>query len=155
MEFTAGNLNKFLFFKLPSAFWCGVRVKSIEANRCVVTVKHRWMNQNPFNSMYFGALAIGADIAAGIHTFYYAEKSNQKISFSFKDMKADFLKRAESDITFVSHGGNIIQSMLTDSKISGVRQNNHVMVLAYDDNQEIVAEFLMGVSLKVINLPTS
>ena len=29
MEFTPAKLNLFTFFKLPSAFWSGVRVKSI------------------------------------------------------------------------------------------------------------------------------
>lgn len=142
-------------FKIPMIGYVRPQLVSIDDETVKIKINLTRKSKNHLNSMYFGALAIGADIAAGIHTFYYAEKSNQKISFSFKDMKADFLKRAESNITFVSHGGNIIQSMLTDSKISGLRQNNHVMVLAYDDNEEIVAEFLMGVSLKVINLPTS
>ncbi|MDP5026664.1 MAG: DUF4442 domain-containing protein, partial [Flavobacterium sp.] len=53
MEFTPFKLNLFTFLKLPSAFWSGVRVKSISAEICEVTVKHRWFNQNPFNSMYF------------------------------------------------------------------------------------------------------
>jgi hypothetical protein len=53
MEFTPLKLNIFLFFKLPSAFWSGVRVKSISKEQCIVTVKHRWFNQNPFKSMYF------------------------------------------------------------------------------------------------------
>ena len=42
------KLNAFLFVKLPSAFWCGVRVKEITDNHCMVSVKHRWINQNPF-----------------------------------------------------------------------------------------------------------
>ena len=33
MKFSASNLNKFLFFKLPSAYFCGVRVKQIEDNK--------------------------------------------------------------------------------------------------------------------------
>ncbi|MDO8316602.1 MAG: thioesterase, partial [Flavobacterium sp.] len=36
MKLTASKLNKFLLFKLPSAFICGVRVKTIDENQCVV-----------------------------------------------------------------------------------------------------------------------
>lgn len=115
-----------------------------------IKVKLRRKSKNHLNSMYFGALAVGADIAGGIHTFYYSEKSGDKISFSFKDMKADFLKRAESDVIFESNGGNTIKSMLEKSKNSGERQNDQVKVIAYNENKEVVAEFLMGVSLKVL-----
>ena len=40
--------------------------------------------------------------------------------------------------------------MLEKSKNTGDRQNDHVKVIAYNENKEVVAEFLMGVSLKVI-----
>jgi hypothetical protein len=65
MEFTPSKLNTFLFFKLPSAFWCGVRTKVINENQCVVSVKHRWFNQNPFNSMYFAVQAMAAELSTG------------------------------------------------------------------------------------------
>jgi hypothetical protein len=65
MEFTPAKLNLFTFFKLPSAFWSGVRVKSISPEVCEVTVKHRWFNQNPFNSMYFAVQAMAAEFTTG------------------------------------------------------------------------------------------
>ena len=65
MEFTPLKLNFFLFFKLPSAFWSGVRVKSISKEQCIVTVKHRWFNQNPFKSLYFAVQAMAAELTTG------------------------------------------------------------------------------------------
>ena len=65
MEYSPSKLNTFLFLKLPSAFWSGVRVKSISIEKCVVTVKHRWFNQNPFNSMYFAVQAMAAELTTG------------------------------------------------------------------------------------------
>ena len=59
------KFNTFLFFKLPSAFICGVRVKAINEKHCVVSVKHRWINQNPFNSMYFAVQAMAAELSTG------------------------------------------------------------------------------------------
>ena len=58
MTITASKLNQFLFFKLPSAFICGVRVKTIDATECIVSVKHRWINQNPFQAIYFSKTEI-------------------------------------------------------------------------------------------------
>ena len=53
MKLATRKLNIFLAFKLPSAFFTGVRAKFINDNKCIVVVKHRWINQNPFNSMFW------------------------------------------------------------------------------------------------------
>ena len=79
MRLTASKLNKFLFLKLPSAFICGVRVKEIDENKCVVSVKHRWINQNPFNSMYFAVQAMAAELSTGALVMFQIQKSGKKI----------------------------------------------------------------------------
>ncbi|GAQ49387.1 hypothetical protein FPK15_contig00037-0011 [Flavobacterium psychrophilum] len=78
MEFSASNLNKFLFFKLPAAFWSGVRAKSITQTQCVVTVKHRWANQNPFKSMYFAVQAMAAELTTGAMVMLHIQKKQTK-----------------------------------------------------------------------------
>jgi hypothetical protein len=80
MRLTASKLNKFLFFKLPAAFICGVRVKKLDEKECVATVKHRWINQNPFNSMYFAVQAMAAELSTGALVMYQIQKSGKKIS---------------------------------------------------------------------------
>lgn len=80
MQFTAGNINTFIFFKLPSAFWCGVRAKSLDSDQCTVTVKHQWFNQNPFKSMYFAVQAMAAELSTGALVMYQIKKSGKKIS---------------------------------------------------------------------------
>jgi len=99
--------------------------------------------------MYFGALAVGADIAGGIQVFYFSKKMDQKISFAFKGMNAEFLKRAESDIVFESNQGDIIKDAIERSKKEKVRVNQTILVLAKNDQQEIVAKFDMIVSVRV------
>ena len=128
-----------------------IKPKLLEINEDVVKVKIklRRRTKNHLNSMYFGSLAIGADIAGGIHTFYFSEKNSVKFSFSFKSMKAEFLKRAESDVTFICEEGATIQKMINASIGSGERQNETVTVKAYNETNEIVALFEMGVSIKV------
>ena len=50
MSQSTGKFNAFLFFKLPSAWWSGVRLKELSDQHAVATVKYRWANQNPFKS---------------------------------------------------------------------------------------------------------
>jgi hypothetical protein len=64
----------FYFFKLPAAFICGVRVKKLDEKECVATVKHRWINQNPFNSMYFAVQAMAAELSTGALVMYQIQK---------------------------------------------------------------------------------
>ena len=59
------QINKFLAFKLPSAYLCGVRLQSIDQKNAKVTVRYRWINQNPFNSMYFAVQSMASELSTG------------------------------------------------------------------------------------------
>ncbi|HRZ31163.1 MAG TPA: DUF4442 domain-containing protein, partial [Flavobacterium sp.] len=140
MEFTAGNLNKFLFLKLPSAFWCGVRVKSIETNQCVVTVKYRWINQNPFNSMYFAVQAMAAELTTGALVMFQIKKSGQKISMLVANNKGNFSKKATGRITFVCKDGNLIEEAIKKTIETGEGQTFWMKSIGTNEKGEQVSE---------------
>jgi hypothetical protein len=100
--------------------------------------------------MYFGALAVGADVAAGILAYYNSEILQRKTSLAFKGIKAEFLKRAESDIRFVCSEGKKIENMLQTCISSEERQNESITVYALNNLGEQVAVFEMILSLKVL-----
>ena len=52
----------FLFTKLPSAYFSGVRLRHIDENKCFVTVPYKWFSKNPFKSTYFACLAMAAEM---------------------------------------------------------------------------------------------
>ena len=139
------------FFKIPIIGFTRPKLVVINNEEVVVRVKLNRRTKNHLNSMYFGALAVGADIAGGIHVFYFSEILNKKISFSFKGMKADFLMRAESDVYFYSNEGNVIKAAIDESIQTGQRINRSIFVNAKNSNDEIVAIFEMITSIKVIN----
>src|SRR3954469_1921429 len=106
MEFSPSKLNTFLFFKLPSAFWSGVRVKSISKDKCVVTVRHRWINQNPFKSMYFAVQAMAAELTTGALVMMQIRHSGKKISMLVANNNGNFTKKATGRITFTCKDGH-------------------------------------------------
>ena len=59
------KFRMFLLLKLPSAFFCGVRIRDIDESRCVVTVPYKWFSQNPFKSTYFACLSMAAEMSTG------------------------------------------------------------------------------------------
>ena len=43
----------FLLTKLPAAYFCGARIKSINSNECNVKITLNWFNKNPYRSMFW------------------------------------------------------------------------------------------------------
>ncbi|MBM3452044.1 MAG: DUF4442 domain-containing protein [Bacteroidetes bacterium] len=137
-------------FKIPQILFVNPKIISIDSERCIVKVKLKRRTKNHLNSMYFGSMAVGADVAAGIHAFYLSEITNCKISLAFKSFSTEFFKRAETDILFICHDGKKIFNTLENSKTEGKRMNETVEVLAFNLSNEVVAKFAMELSLKVI-----
>ncbi|WP_395060107.1 DUF4442 domain-containing protein [Flavobacterium sp.] len=140
MEFSASNLNKFLFFKLPSAFWSGVRAKSITETQCVVTVKHRWVNQNPFKSMYFAVQAMAAELTTGAMVMLHIQKSKRNISMLVANNKGSFTKKATGRITFTCKDGHLIEEAIKKTIETGDGQTFWMKSIGTNEKGEQVSE---------------
>ncbi len=136
-------------FKIPILGFTSPKLVYIDAEKVVMKIKLRRRTKNHLNSMYFGALAVGADTAAGIHAYYLGVQKGVNLSLAFKSCKADFLKRAESDVTFICNEGKKIAQQMENSIETGERQNEDIFVEAFNVQNELVATFVMTLSLKV------
>lgn len=147
-----GKIRWMLFLlglvKIPLIGYLRPKLISLNDESVQVRIKFRRRSKNHLNSMYFGALAVGADVAGGIHAFYFSEKHHKKVSFAFKSMKAEFLKRAESDVTFECREGKMIESIVLESFAKQERINQIVKVEAKNTDSETVALFEMEISIK-------
>ena len=85
----------FLFFKLPSAFFSGVRIREISGSACTVTVPYKWFSQNPFRSTYFACLAMAAELSTGALAMGHLYKRKQKVSMLVTGMNASFHKKSD------------------------------------------------------------
>jgi len=141
MEFTPSKLNSFLLFKLPSAYISGVRVKSISEKQCEVTVTHKWINQNPFKSMYFAVQAMGAELTTGALVMYHIKKSNKKISMLVLSNKSNFSKKATGKISFTSEDGNKIEETIKTAIQTGEGQTCWMKSIGTNHKGEKVSEF--------------
>lgn len=148
MQLTTSKLNKFLFFKLPSAFLCGVRVKQIDNSTCIVTVKHRWINQNPFNSMYFAVQAMAAELATGALVMLHIQKSKKKISMLVANNKSNFSKKATGRISFVCSGGDLAQEKIQKAIETGEGQTFWLKAIGTNEKGEQVSEMEFEWSVK-------
>lgn len=150
MEFTPSKLNAFLLFKLPSAFFCGVRTKEINESHCVVSVKHRWINQNPFKSMYFAVQAMAAELSTGALVMLHIKKSGRNISMLVANNRGTFTKKATGRITFTCNDGHLITTAIEKTIATGEGQTFWMKSIGTDEkgDQVSIMEFEWTVRVK-------
>jgi acyl-coenzyme A thioesterase PaaI-like protein len=133
-----------LWFVQPS-------VLQLDDQRCVIRIPLTWRTRNHLHSMYFGVLAVGADCAGGLMAMRRIGQRKEKISLIFKDVHAEFLKRAEGDVHFTCEDGAAIATLVDEVAASGERGNLTVRVVATVPTtlgDEPVARFELTLSLK-------
>jgi acyl-coenzyme A thioesterase PaaI-like protein len=134
---------------IPMIGYVRPKLERIDENTAVLSIRLRRRTKNHLKSMYFGALAVGADVTAGLHAFYFCEKLGVKPSFAFKSMKADFHKRAMGTVRFTCNEGQQVKQVVETAIATGERQNAFVHVEACTEDGEVVAVFEMEISVKV------
>lgn len=135
------QINLFTFLKLPSAWWCGIRLRSIDHERAVVTVKHRWFNQNPFNSMFWAVQGMAAEFTTGILVTQGIRKSGKKISMLVLNNKANFSKKATGKITFTCGDGHLIEDALQKTIATGEGQTIWMKSIGVNQDGVVVSTF--------------
>jgi hypothetical protein len=145
------KINLFLFFKLPAAFWCGVRLLSINTHQCATSVKHRWFNQNPFNSMYFAVQAMAAELSTGALVMQSIKTSEKKISMLVARNTCVFTKKATGRITFTCNEGQQIEETIQKAINSGEGQTIWLKSIGTNEKGEVVSEMDFEWTLKCKN----
>jgi acyl-coenzyme A thioesterase PaaI-like protein len=142
--------------KIPVLFFLSPSVLELNDYRCVVKIPLTYRSKNHLGSMYFGALAAGADLAGGLMGWkisdeFAAKTKKKKINLIFKDFKAEFLKRAEGDVHFTCEEGQAVRELVEKVALSGERAQIPVNITATVPSKlgdEPVARFVLTLSMK-------
>lgn len=143
----------FGFAKVPLIFFVGPSVVKLDDEMCIVKIPLNRRTKNHLNSMYFGVLATGADLAGGLVAMKEITESKKKVALSFKDFHAEFLKRAEGDVHFICTQIPEIKKFVAEVIASGERMNFPVYIEAIvpSEGNNPVAKFTLTLSLKLNN----
>ena len=146
------GMRLFGWLKIPLLASVRPSVVELSDTRCVVRIPLRRWTKNHLGSMYFGALAIGADCAGGLLAMDQIKRSGRKVSLVFKAFQATFLKRPESDVYFICEEGAAIRDQVRRALESEERITEPMHVQAAvklpDGSFEPVATFTLELSLK-------
>ncbi len=149
MKFTPKHINRFLLYKLPSAWVSGIRLKSISDKSAEVMARHRWINQNPFRSMYFAVLAMGAELSTGILVMKKIQNSGKNISMLVTGVQGEFYKKARGKIRFVCEQGDLIDAQIDKTVQTGNGVHFDLVSKAYDEQNDEVCRFVFRWSVKL------
>ena len=149
MKLTPRKLNIFSMFKLPSAFLCGVRVKYLDDAKCIITVKHRWINQNPFKSMFWAVQGMAAELSTGALMMGKIQESGKNISMLVTNNNATFTKKATGRITFICNDGRNIDKALKKAIETNQGQTLWMTSTGVNEDGQAVSTFNFEWSVKV------
>ncbi len=152
-ELTKQNIfvKLFGFLKVPMIFWVGPKVLELSDQMCEIKIPFNRRTKNHLNSMYFGVLCTGADLAGGLVAMEEIRKSKKNVALSFKDFKANFLKRAHGDVHFRCTQAKEVAAFVEKVVASTERHNMTVLVDAFvpsSGDSAPVATFELTLSLK-------
>jgi hypothetical protein len=149
MKITPKKVNLFMLLKLPLAYLGGVRVKTLSDEEATVKISHKWMNQNPFQSMFWAAQGMAAEMSTGVLVMKAIEDAKEKVSMLVTHQQASFYKKATGKILFTCAGGKEISEAIKASKET---KEGQVVVLTSEGKNEdglVVSKFSFEWSLKV------
>lgn len=144
-------LRAFGLLKIPLIFYCSPRILEMSDEACEIVIPLNFRTKNHLGSMYFGAIAIGADVAGGLVAMRRIQETGNKVGLIFKDFTAQFLKRPEGDVHFRSVDGAKMKALVDRAMTSGERVQDTVEILATCPSrlkEEVIARMTLTISLK-------
>jgi hypothetical protein len=140
MKYTPNKINRWMLFKLPAAWLTGVRLTLIDESKCEVKVRFKWINQNPYRSMFWAVQAMAAELTTGMLLTKSIQDSNSDISMLLVSNKSSFYKKAVGKITFVCDEGENSKQLI-NLTIKNTTSKAWFKAKGYDEAGDQVSEF--------------
>lgn len=120
LKYTA-FINLYGLLKIPLVLFISPRVVEAGEKRFVLKVPLSYRTKNHLNSMYFGAMGIGAELSIAAAAVMAISESKQKIDFVFKDFSGQYLKRGDGDVHFICEEVEAVKALIEEAKTNPER----------------------------------
>ncbi len=144
----------YLFARLPSAYFSGVRVREIDEVHCVTSVPYKWFSQNPFRSTYFACLGMAAEMSTGALAMAHIYRRDPPLSMLVVKMEANYFKKATGLTCFTCTDGPSIRQTIERAVASGQGELFRARSVGANEAGEEVAEVFITWSFKAKSVPT-
>lgn len=142
------RMKWFLLTQLPVAFFCGIRIKTLTDEKCVVTVPFTWLTKNPFRSTYFACLAMAAEMSTGALAMANTYGREPKVSMLLTEITGEYLKKATGITSFICRDGIALRDAIEEA--IATNGSNVITIHSMGTNEvgELVASFNLTWSFK-------
>ncbi|MBD2723321.1 PaaI family thioesterase [Hymenobacter armeniacus] len=141
------KLRLFLMRKLPMAWLAGLRLTQLTPESATVTIRYKYLTQNPFRSLYFACLAMAAEFASGIQAMMHVQAGGP-VSMLVVSLQGDFTKKAVGLITFTCLDGPRIAEAVAESRATGEGRVVECVSTGVDEAGDVVAVFRLTWSFR-------
>ena len=122
-------------------WWCGVRITKIEERFCEAKVKHRWVNQNPFGSIFWAVQGMAAELSTAIFVMRAIKKTGIPVSMLVINNNATFKKKARGLIKFHCNQGIEVSELVLNAIMSGEAKKITLKSVGKDISGDVVSAF--------------
>ncbi|MCC7317339.1 MAG: DUF4442 domain-containing protein [Bacteroidales bacterium] len=143
------KMNLYMLTKLPMAFVAGLAVTRFDELGATVSVPFKWLNKNPFGSIYFAPLSMAAELSSGLLALEAVQKSPAPVSMLVLAMQAEYLKKAKSKIFFSCNEKVALQQAVTQASQTGQAITYDSTVEGVDNSNTVVARFHITWTFKI------
>lgn len=142
-------VNLYSALKLPLLAFATPTFVQLDPERVVVRIGLNYRTKNHLRSMYFGALAMGAELSIATTALTEIQKSGKRIDFIFKDFEAQFLKRADDNVLFVCEQARDVAALIVKACESSERVEGRFEGYAIlEGSQETVMTYALTLSVR-------
>jgi redox-regulated HSP33 family molecular chaperone len=134
------KLRLFMLRKLPLAWLAGLRLVALTPEAATVTIRYKYLTQNPFRSIYFAALAMAAELASGIQAMLHTQGGGP-VSMLVVGLQAEFTKKAVGLVAFTCPDGAAIATAVAESRATGEGCTVVCTSTGRDQANDVVAVF--------------
>lgn len=142
------KFRMFLFSRLPSAYFAGVRIRQIDGKKCTVSVPYKWFSQNPFRSTYFACLSMAAEMSTGALAMAHLYKKNPPVSMLVVKVESEYFKKATGITTFICNDGAVFETAIEESIATGEPRVVRAQSTGRNAAGDIIAEFFITWSFR-------
>jgi len=142
------SFKLFAATKLPSAWFAGLRIKSLDEEEASISVQYSWFNTNPFKSIYMAILTMAAEVSTGILCLGAIFRRSPAISMLVVKSEAQYFKKATGTIVFKCTSGQAISNAVDEAIATGQGVTVACTSTGKNAQGEVVAEFIFTWSLK-------
>jgi len=142
------GFGAYLGAKLPLAAFAGLRIDTFDAGQCAVSLPYGWRTQNPFQSIYFAAQCMAAELSTGALAMLAIQSSSESVSMLVTNMNASFGKKATERSTFLCTDGIKVFEAIDHTIKTGEGVTVDMHTIGTMPNGDQISEFTFQWSFK-------